>query len=394
MTDQLQVALAAVDVDALVQLTGDLIRFPSVTPPGGEEAIARFVADRFCTIGLATELQPVAPGRLNAIGRLGPVGGRPHLVLNGHLDVVPAGDAWTFPAFEPTIRDGRIYGRGSADMKGGLAALIVVVEAVKRSGIPLAGTVTIAAVADEEGYQAGTRRFVDSGGPADFGIVAEPTGLRPATAQKGDVYIEVSTRGLAAHASAPETGRNAIYDMGVLLAELEGLAETYRRRTPHSLLGFPTLSVGTIAGGSVTPVVPELCRITIDRRILPGEEVASVQMDIKDAVLRARARRPGLDAIVRTLWAFQPSEISSDEPVVRALQEASQILGRGRPTPFGLSGTTDANLMIDPGGTPTVIYGPGDLTVCHKPDEFVPVDELVAACKIYVATILHLLGRP
>jgi succinyl-diaminopimelate desuccinylase len=392
VTDWLQLALAAVDADALVKLTGDLIRFPSVNPPGGEESIARFLSNRFRALGLASELQSIAPGRLNAIGRLGPAGRRPHLVLNGHLDVMPAGEGWSVPAFEPTIRDGRIYGRGSADMKGGLAAMIVAVDAIKRSGAPLNGTVTIAAVADEEGYQAGTRRFVESVGPADFGIVAEPSGLRPATAQKGDVYLEVTTRGEAAHASAPETGHNAIYDMAALIAELEALAALLRRRAPHPLLGPPSLSVGTIAGGSVTPIVPDACRITIDRRLLPGEDAARVQAEVEEAVARARTHRPGLDAVVRTLWTFAPAEIEPDEPIVRALQDASELLGRAQPAPFGLSGTTDANLLIDPGRIPTVIFGPGDLTVCHKPDEYVPITELVAACQIYVAAILKLIG--
>src|SRR5579883_2470768 len=165
VTDRLARALAAVDAEALVRLTGDLVRFPSVTPPGTEEAIARFLAERFRSRGLAVELQEVAPGRFNAIGRLGPSGGHPHLVLNGHLDVMPAGEGWSLPPFEPTIREGRLYGRGSSDMKGGLAAMICAVEAVAAAQIPLEGTITLAAVADEEGYQAGTRRFVESAGP-------------------------------------------------------------------------------------------------------------------------------------------------------------------------------------------------------------------------------------
>jgi acetylornithine deacetylase/succinyl-diaminopimelate desuccinylase family protein len=314
--------------------------------------------------------------------------------LNGHLDVVPAGDGWSVPPFEPTIVDGRIYGRGAADMKGGLAALIAAVEAIASSGAPIVGTVTLAAVADEEGYQAGTRRFVETCGPADFGIVAEPTGLRPAISQKGQVYVEVTTHGVAAHASAPATGRNAIDDMAAVLAALEDLNDTYRGRPPHPLLGRPTLSVGTIAGGTTTPVVPDRCRITIDRRTLPGETAAAVQAEIEGAVAAARRRRDGLEATVRALWTFPSSEISSDEHIVRALQESARRVRGSSPTPFGLAGTTDANLLVDPGGIPTVIFGPGDLAVCHKPDEFVPIDELVDACKIYVAAILSLLQLP
>ena len=391
MTDRLARALAAVDAEALVRLTGDLVRFPSVTPPGTEEAIARFLAERFRSRGLAVELQEVAPGRFNAIGRLGPSGGHPHLVLNGHLDVMPAGEGWSLPPFEPTIREGRLYGRGSSDMKGGLAAMICAVEAVAAAQIPLEGTITLAAVADEEGYQAGTRRFVESAGPADFGIVAEPTNLRPATAQKGDAYLEVTTRGRSAHASVPEADHNAIDDMALILAGLEELRAAFRRRPPHPLLGHPTLSVGTISGGTVTPVVPDLCRVTIDRRVLPGEEMAAVAGEVEETIGRLRERHPQLDATVRVLWAFPPSEIAADEPIVRAVQEAARQVAGIWPEPFGLTGTTDANLMIDPGGIPTVIFGPGDLAVCHKPDEFVPVDELVTACKIYAATILHLL---
>jgi acetylornithine deacetylase/succinyl-diaminopimelate desuccinylase family protein len=391
MTDWLARALAAVDVEAVIRLTGDLVHFPSVTPPGSEEAIARFLAERFHSRGLAVELQEVAPGRFNAIGRLGPAGGRPHLVLNGHLDVMPDGEGWSLPPFEPTQREGRLYGRGSADMKGGLAAMICAVEAVVAAQVPLEGTITLAAVADEEGYQAGTRHFVESAGPADFGIVAEPTNLRPATAQKGDVYLEVTTRGRSAHASVPEAGHNAIDDMALILAALEDLRVAFGRRPAHPLLGHPTLSAGTISGGTVTPVVPDHCRITIDRRVLPGEDIATVAGEVQEMIARLHARHSQLDATVRVLWAFPPSEIAADEPIVRAVQEATRHVAGVWPVPFGLTGTTDANLMIDPGGIPTVIFGPGDLAVCHKPDEFVPIDELVTACKIYVATILRLL---
>jgi acetylornithine deacetylase len=392
VTDWLARALAAVDADDLVRLTGDLVRFPSVTPPGTEEAIAGFLAERFRSRGLVAELQEVAPGRFNAIGRLGPAGGRPHLVLNGHLDVMPAGDGWSLPPFEPTLREGRLYGRGSADMKGGLAALICAVDAVAAARVPLTGTITLAAVADEEGYQAGTRRFVESAGPADFGIVAEPTSLRPATAQKGDVYLEVTTRGRSAHASVPEAGHNAIEDMGLILAGLEELRVAFGRRSAHPLLGRPTLSVGTISGGTVTPVVPDHCRITIDRRVLPGEDMSALAGEVEELIARLRASHPRLDATVRVLWAFPPSEIAADDPVVHAVQEATRQVAGIWPAPFGLTGTTDANLMIDPGGISTVIFGPGDLAVCHRPNEFVPIDELVAACKIYVGAILRLLG--
>jgi succinyl-diaminopimelate desuccinylase len=262
-TEQLQHALDAVAAEAQIRLTADLIQFPSVTPPGGEEPIAVFLAARFRSHGLAVALEEVVPGRCNALGHLSPVGGRPHLVHNGHVDVVPAGDGWSLPPFEPTIREGRVHGRGAADMKGGLAALIGAVEAVKAAEVPLAGTATLAAVADEEGYQSGTRQFVSGFGPADFGIVAEPTDLRPAIALLGDGYLEATTRGRAAHAGVPAAGHNAIADMAAIVAGLEELGASLARRVPHPLLGYPTLSVGTISGGTITPVVPDQCRITI-----------------------------------------------------------------------------------------------------------------------------------
>lgn len=392
MTDHARRALDAIDADTLVGLTTDLIRHASVTPPGSEEPVARCLEARMRAHGLATELQQVAQGRLNAVGRLGPAGGRPHLVLNGHLDVVPAGDGWSVSPFEATIRDGRIYGRGAADMKGGLAALVVALEAIAASGAPLAGTVTLAAVADEEGHQAGTARFLESCGPADFGIVAEPTGLRPAVAQKGDAYFEVTTRGRAAHAGTPFLGRNAIYDMAAVVSALEELAESYEHWAPHPLLGCPTLSVGTIEGGTVTPVVPDQCRAWIDRRLLPGEDVAAVQAEMEETLRKARSRRPGMATELRRLALFPASEIAPDGPVVRAVQDAAGTVLGARPAPFGLRATTDANLMIGPGGIPTVIVGPGDLSVCHKPDEYLPIDELVTACKLYVAAILRLVG--
>jgi acetylornithine deacetylase/succinyl-diaminopimelate desuccinylase-like protein len=180
--------------------------------------------------------------------------------------------------------------------------------------------------------------------------------------------------------------------MAAIVAELEELAATYQSRAPHPLLGCPTLSVATIAGGTITPMVPDRCSITIDRRMLPGEDGEAVQAEVADLIARTRTRRRGLDATVQLLSLFSPSEIAADEAIVSALQEATGAILGAVPAPIGLAGTTDANLMIDPGGIPTVIFGPGDLALCHKPDEYLAISELVAACKIYVVTILALLG--
>jgi acetylornithine deacetylase len=384
--------LKHVDADLLIRLAQDMVRIPSDNPPGNEGELAKFLAEYLTRGGMDAELREVVPGRPNVVARWGKAGSRPHLILNGHIDALPPGDGWTRDPYGGEIVSGRIYGRGSTDMKGPVASLIAAVEAVKRSGAKLRGSVTLEAVVDEEGTQQGTRRLVQEGVVGDFAIVAEPTEFLPVAAHKGDMYIEVITHGREAHASTPQAGINAIDQMAEIVVELRGLADRLRERT-HPLVGHPTLSVGTIEGGMLTPMVPGRCRITIDRRVLPNEIPDDAVQQVREAVDRVHGRRPDLRADVRMVAFAPPMETDVNNPLVTALREATaQVMGHD-PGVHGWAATCDANFLVNEGKTPTLVFGPGSIAdQAHKPNESVATEELVTAAKIYALTILRLVG--
>jgi acetylornithine deacetylase/succinyl-diaminopimelate desuccinylase family protein len=383
--------LSFIDEARLVRLAQALVRIDTQNPPGNEASLAAFVAEYLGRLGLACEIQDVKPQRANLLARLGPAGGRPHLIFNGHADTVPAGGGWTRDPCGGEIADGRLYGRGAADMKGGLAAMIAAVEAVVRSGLGISGCLTVAAMMDEEETQDGTRFAVEHGLRGDFAIVGEPTSLLPVIAHKGDAVIEIETRGVEAHGSTPDAGVSAIDQMADVLVELRALSERMKaRRDP--VVGHPTLHVGTIQGGVSPWMVAGRCRITIDRRVLPGERAEDIVHEVEDVVDRVGNRHENFRGAVRLVAFARPMKTAVANPVVAAIRDATaEVLGRD-PGVHGWSATCDANIHVNDGDTPAIVFGPGSIERdAHRPDESVAISELVAAAKIYALTTLRLL---
>jgi len=337
-----------VDRERLVQLAREMVRIPSDNPPGNEGPHADFLVPYLRDEGFDADLREVWSGRPNVVARLGTEGAHPHLILNGHIDALPPGDGWTHDPDGGDIVDGRLYGHGSTDMKGPVASLVAAMIAVKASGARLRGSVTLEAVVDEEGAQGGTRRLVQQGVVGDFAIVAEPTEFLPVAAHKGDMYIEVITHGREAHASTPEAGVNAIEPMAEVIVEVHRLGDRLRERK-HPLVGHPTLTVSTIEGGLITPMVPGRCRITMDRRVLPDEPADEPVRQVREAVERVRGRYPELRADVRQVAVAQPMETDVHSPVVTVMRETTaQVLGRD-PGIHGWAATCDANYLVNEG---------------------------------------------
>jgi succinyl-diaminopimelate desuccinylase len=382
--------LAHIDPVDLRDLAVSLVQIPSENPPGEENAVAAFVESCLRSRGLETSFVPIADGRRSVAGVFRGHDQRPRLVLNGHLDVVPAGEGWSYPPYGGTVVGQRLYGRGAADMKGGLAAMIVAVAAVQRSGITLRGSVELQAAVDEEDRLQGSRALLEAGCTADHVIIAEPTGLRPYVAHKGELYVDIVTHGRAAHSSQPERGRNAIYDMAQVLDGIRRLQDSLDR-VQHPLLGSPTISVGTIAGGRAPNAVPAECTIRVDRRLLPGESADAAVAELRRVLDTCVALDPAFNASLQVVLDVPPMEVSLAAPVVRSIQGAlRRVLGRD-PEPGGLSGTCDATWFVR-AGIPTVIVGPGDLGVAHAPDEYVDLNELHQAAQVYALAILDLVG--
>ena len=366
----------------VIELTKDLIRIPSENPPGNQKPIADFIERRMKEIGLTVEKYDYQPNKPNILGRLVGKNERPILMLNGHMDTVPAGDIerWTSSPFEGGERCGRIYGRGASDMKGGIAAMLCAAEEILNRGLDLDGTLLVACVVDEEVTGYGTKDLIDRGYTADYAIVGEPTALQLELATKGALEFEVITRGKPAHASSPRKGISAIYKMSkVCLAFQEYLAELEKMQ--HPLVGKPSISVGIIEGGTARNVVPERCRIEAERRILPGEKTEDVVSGLQSVFRKLQSEDPELRLEYNVLLECQPSEIPADSLIVRKSAEAvSEVTGK-EAVIASSAATTDMRFLVNQGRIPTINLGPG--SCAHTYDESVETQQLINATKIY-----------
>jgi acetylornithine deacetylase len=317
-----------VDKKELTQLLQDLVRLPSVNPPGNEALVANYVIDWAKREGLEVKLDQVMPGRPNVYLTLKGNEEGPRLLFNTHMDVVPEGSGWSHDPFGGEIVDNKLYGRGSADTKGSLAAMLLAAKAINNSNNELKGSLIIAAVCDEEGAGRGTVQSLKTGLRADFAIVGEPTSLRVVIAAKGSSTFEIMTLGKASHSSVPNEGVNAIYQMRRIVKELEDFSKQLASMH-HPLLGHPTVSVDVIRGGSSPWIVPDSCRIILDRRTLPGETQEVVQQELNNLLRRVAKENPDGAYELKVHQTAQPAEIPANERIVRiALQETSVLTNK------------------------------------------------------------------
>jgi acetylornithine deacetylase len=329
--------------------------------------------------GFRVDVRDAAPGRPNVVARIGREGGR-SLMFNGHLDVVGVDgmlhDPWNAPE-----RDGRIYGRGSTDMKGGVAAMCAAAaRAVDVAGGSFDGEIIVAAVADEEFESLGTRALVEWGVRADAAIVTEPTRLAIMPAHRGFVWLEITTHGRAAHGSRWDIGVDAIRDAGLLLAELDRLDSDELPRRGHALLGRPSIHASTIEGGIGMSTYPDRCVLRVERRTSPGETADQVRAEIEAACATLAARRATFRADVRVTVSQAPSDVSVDAPIVRALSSALRANGESV-TIEGMSAWTDAALLNE-AGIPAILFGPGDISLAHAAEEWVATNEIERATAV------------
>jgi acetylornithine deacetylase len=364
-------------------LTRALVRVDSRNPTlargaPGEKECATLLRDVLESWGFRTELHDAAPGRPNLVARIG--GGAPNsrsLMLNGHLDVVGV-EGMVHPPFTAEEREGRMYGRGSADMKGGIAAMCA--AAHRAAGAGVAGEIVIAAVADEEYESLGTRALLARGVRADACVVTEPTRLAIMPAHRGFVWIEVEIGGRAAHGSRWDIGVDAIRHAGLLLAELDRLdAEVLPART-HPLLGRGSLHASLIEGGIGMSTYPDRCVLRLERRTIPSEQTQDAIDEVRRACDAVRVRRPSFAADVRLLVAQGPSDVAVDAPLVRGLSVALHACGEATRIE-GMSAWTDAALLNE-AGIPAVCFGPGDISLAHAAEEYIPLDEIDRAATV------------
>ena len=357
-------------------------RNPTLAPDSpGEGDCARALAAVLENWGFSVELTNSIPSRPNVVARLGP-GDAPALMLNGHLDVVGV-EGMIHEPFAAEARDGRIYGRGSADMKGGLAAMCA--AAVAGVGSKAKKQILITAVVDEEYESLGLRALLEAGVRADAAIITEPTRLAICPAHRGFVWFDVSLRGRAAHGSRYDIGVDAITHAGLLLAELDQLERTRDSGPRHRLLGRGSLHASKIRGGVGMSTYPGECDLAIERRTLPGESAEQAMREITDACKRVKARRPEFDARVTLSTAQLPSDVPPDAPIVKRLQGALER--ENVPVKIeGLSAWTDAALLNE-AGIPAICFGPGDIALAHAAEEFVSIEEIATATRVLTRVV-------
>jgi acetylornithine deacetylase len=353
----------------LTELTADLVRIDSVNPDlvaggAGEGEIAKFVGGWLEEAGLEVETEEIAPGRFNVVGIARGSGGGRTLLLNAHMDTV--GTAGMDAPLEPRASDGRLYGRGAYDMKASLAAIMLTGAGAVGSG--LRGDVIVTAVCDEEvgsiGSEAAARRYA-----AEGAIVAEPTEERLAVAHRGFAWIELETRGRAAHGSRPDLGEDAIARMGEVLVRLTALHEELRRRAPHRFLGTGSAHASLIEGGTELSTYPDRCVLQAERRTLPGETEA-------DVAAEARALLADLEGSARVTFFREPFEVDEGDDFVRLVRRHA-----GDPELIGVPFWADSALFAG-AGIPTVVYGPKG-EGAHAAVEWVEVASAERCAEVY-----------
>jgi succinyl-diaminopimelate desuccinylase len=394
--------------EEVVELTRALIRIPSVYRPGEagatEADVAAFVEGWFRREGLPVEVQPVAPGRPNVLAWIGEKApGRRCLLLEGHTDVVTEGDPaeWTWPPFGAEMRDGRIYGRGAADMKSGLAAAMVTLAAFKRAGITPAGKLVVGALVDEEDGMIGVRHLVTTpaGRELDAAIICEPEENELCLEQRGVVWARIRARGKMAHGAMPAAGVNPITSLGSVLRQVPALEKRLRAQCEKSRhLKPPTVTPTIIqapprgVGAPQSNVIPALAEMTLDVRLTPGMGADGIQTELEALCRQAEIAVPGVKVEWEPVNAFRlATRVDKHEAIVQAMIHGVRK-ATGRPPRYGgVPGSTDGTILRMELGIPIVTCGPGNRLIPHQVDEYVETQEVIAAARIYAASALKYL---
>jgi succinyl-diaminopimelate desuccinylase len=364
-------------------ILGELVRFDTCNPPGNERAAAEHLGGLLEAAGFEVRVDPIESDRANLVARLRGAGARDALAFCGHLDTVPVDRAaWTRDPHGGEVENGKMYGRGTVDMKGGVAAMVAGCLALA-SGPRLAGDVLFLGTVGEEVDCAGARRLLEYGlGPLGALVVAEPTRLRPAIAHKGALWLEFATAGKAAHGSMPSEGYNAVAAMHRLCGRI------LERRIPNPvdpLLGSQTQSIGAIHGGSNVNVVPDACRLTVDIRTLPGQGHDAIVGEFQSMIDGLASDDPRFRGSIRTLTSREAVSTPGDDPFIEtALAVLEEVGGCAQP-PIGMTYFTDASVLQPALRVPVLVLGPGDERLAHQADEHVRVADVVLAGGYYAA---------
>ncbi len=375
-----------------VSLAQALVATPSVNPELektglGEQAAAFLVAGWLEQWGASVEVSEPAPGRFNVLSYIGDKNSGKTLLLNGHLDTVGV-EGMTIDPFKANVANGRLMGRGSSDMKGGVASILAVASSLTKRK-PEKGALCIALTADEEHASLGMRSLLKNGLSADAAVVCEPTGLAIMPAHKGFVWVELLFKGNAAHGSRADIGVDAIAHAGQYLFRLDELRKELESRRPHPLLGYGSFHAGTITGGSVPSIYPSSCSLSLERRTLPGEETISVINEFQSILYAMEQETPKINASLREILVRSATEVEPGSDLVKGLKKSCQNLQLDAPIE-GMTAWVEASYLNE-SGIPAVCFGPGSIGQAHSDDEWSNIQEIkdcTSALELFVRDFL------
>lgn len=400
-----QQVLERIDDEQLIAWVQELTRIPSVWRPEqgeGEEEAAHWVAARCREMGLETHVEVVEPGRPNVIA-LHKMGDGPTLMFEGHTDVVTEGDPalWTDPPFSAAIRDGRIYGRGANDMKAGVVCALLATKAIVESSIKLTGTILLGIVCDEEGEMIGIKDFVERGWAeqVDAAIICEPEENHLCTCQKGVMWLHVIIHGEMAHGAMPLTGVNSAYPMARFLTQVEALeAREIAKHGRHEYLGQPSITPTILSsplhghGEAQKNVMPSATEVILDCRLVPGQNPDALAIEVEQLLHEVTEKYQSLGHTFTVLEIRHPTHTDPDHRVVSTLASAYRDLTGNEPIYGGVPGSTDGTILNARKGIPIVTCGPGDIYIPHHVDEWVSIEEIKVAVRMYVVAAMRYLG--
>lgn len=376
-----------IDHARTISLMRNMIRIPTENPPGNEEPLCFFIKDVCEKLGLKTEVVYFHEKRPSLFAKLNDARDEPHFIfLHGHLDTVPCGnlDAWSVDPYKGVIKDGKIYGRGTCDMKGALACMLTAIETVINNTDRLNRNWAFIAVSDEEDLGRGTKSLISHGllNNAIFGIFCEPTDLQIVTAHRGNVWLEVEAKGIAAHGSIPGIGRNAILAVCDFLNKLEGI-----KWEPDI-----SINVGTIEGGVKINMVPDFCKVSLDIRYPSKTNPELLIYKIKQVLSETSRENHYLDVkfSVKKLQSRPPINIPPTLPIIQKVITIVSTILRRKALPTAMPYTTDASIFVQSMNAPVIILGPGKPAVAHTADEHVELEKLKVATEVYTALMLAL----
>jgi len=386
-----------VDERQTIELLQKLLRFNTANPPGNEAPAAKFLEEYLQNLDFETRYFESKSQRGSLVARLRGSGGGRSILLNGHLDTGPIGNGWTREPCGGEIVEGKIYGRGSGDMKSGVAAMVGAATAVVKSGMPRKGDLVLMPTADEtSGGYLGVGHVIKNMPDltADMAIICEPTFGKVGVAHRGVAWVELTVTGKSGQASRPLTGVNAITAMGKVLIDLETTLSARFANVSHPFLPGPNINVGTIEGGVKANVIPDTCRALIDRRLLPGETAEDVLKEINE-IAELSLKDTKATFTTSCVLTVAASETPPESEVVKECQKAMETIAGEPGELYGVAGFTDAHFFCLDLGIPTVNFGPWYLhpptgSITDYPDEFNYVDDVITGTRVYAQLIANI----